>query len=151
VVANWRLYGTSGWEQPPEGLVIENYLMRAPDEYDGNRQVKSIVNPRSAMGWASSAHHFRLLGDAVGEDRRPIKFAVREPTADVWQNTHNHTRGEGEWGGKIQMPGPSTAVSGGGVGPPADAIRDETILQFAPQLRELLSSRPGGPRHLHRK
>src|SRR5690349_3747787 len=32
VVANWRMYGTSGWERAPEGLVIENFVMRGPDD-----------------------------------------------------------------------------------------------------------------------
>ena len=144
VVANWRVYGTSGWAQPPEGLVIENYLMRAPDEQERNRQVKSIVNPRSAMGKASSAHHFRLRGDAVGEDHRPIEFAIREPTADLLRINHYYTRSEAEFERKVKSPTASR-----GTGPrrgvaPEDAIRDETILQFVPQLRELLSSRAGG-------
>ena len=140
VVANWRVYGTSGWEQPPEGLVIENYLMRPPDEYEGNRQMKSIVNPRSAMGGALSAHHFQLRGDAVGEDRRPIKFVIREPTAELLRINHYYTKSQAEFERKIQIPA-ATGTSREGYTAPADAIRDETILQFAPQLRELLSSR----------
>jgi Glycosyltransferase family 92 len=141
VVANSLVYGTSGWEHPPEGLVIENYLMRAPDEYDRNRQVKSIVNPRSAMGLAS-AHHLRLLGDAVGEDRRPLKFAIREPTADLLRINHYYTKSQAEFEQKVQIPRPDTGgVHDGLDTAPVDAIRDETILQFAPQLRELLSSR----------
>jgi hypothetical protein len=143
VVANWRVYGTSGWEHPPEGLVIENYLMRAPDEYDRNRQVKSIVNPRSALGQASSAHHFRLRGDPVGEDRLPIKFGIREPTADLLRINHYFTKSQAEFERKVQIPRPSTGLPRDGVRAPVDAIRDETILQFAPQLRELLSSRDG--------
>jgi hypothetical protein len=143
VVANWRVYGTSAWEHPPEGLVIENYLMRAPDEYDRNRQFKSIVNPRSTMGWAS-AHHFRLLGDAVGEDRRPMKFAIREPTADLLRINHYYTKSQAEFERKVQIPTADTGgVPYGLTTAPVDAIRDETILQFAPQLRELLSSRAG--------
>ncbi len=142
-MANWRVYGTSAWEHPPEGLVIENYLMRAPDEYDRNRQVKSIVNPRSAMGWAS-AHHFRLLGDAVGEDRRPLKFAIREPTADLLRINHYYTKSQAEFEQKVQTPTADLGgVHDGLTTAPVDAIRDETILQFAPRLRELLSSRDG--------
>jgi hypothetical protein len=106
--------------------------------------VKSIVNPRSALGQAASAHHFRLRGDAVGEDRRPIKFAVREPTADVLRINHYYTKSQAEFERKIQIPRPSTGLSRDGVRPPVDAIRDETILQFAPQVRELLASRADG-------
>jgi glycosyl transferase family 92 len=142
VVANWRVYGTSGWEQPPDGLVIENYLMRAPDEYDRNRQVKSIVNPRGALGQAASAHHFGLRGDAVGEDRRPVEFGItREPpTADLLRINHYYTKSQAEFERKREIPRVSTGLPFGGEAP-VDAIRDETILQFAPALRELLSSR----------
>jgi hypothetical protein len=142
VVANWRVYGTSGWEQPPDGLVIENYLMRAPDEYDRNRQVKSIVNPRGALGQAASAHHFRLRGDAVGEDGRPIEFGfIKEPpTADLLRINHYYTKSRAEFERKREIPRVSTGLPVGGVAPD-DAVRDETILQFAPALRELLSSR----------
>ena len=144
VVANWRVYGTSGWKQPPEGLVIENYLMRAPDDYNGNRQVKSIVHPRSVTG-RPSFHHFPLRGGAVGEDRRPTESADRHRSADLLRVNHYYTRSEAEFERKRRMPSESGRAREGTA--PADAIRDETILQFAPQLRELLSSRAGGISH----
>jgi hypothetical protein len=140
VVANWRIFGTSGWEEPPEGLVIENYLMRAPDEYNGHRVVKSIVNPRSVAGPAGT-HHFRLLGDAVGEDGRPLMTGVtEEPTAELLRINHYFTRSQTEFERKGRIRAPDSAARGVLATPP-NAIRDETILQFAPQLRELLAGR----------
>ena len=46
VVVNWRNFGTGGWEHRPKGLVTENYLTRAPDDFAMSRLVKSIVYPR---------------------------------------------------------------------------------------------------------
>jgi hypothetical protein len=40
---NWRMFGSSGHVDAPNGLVIENFTRRAPDEFDPNRHVKSIV------------------------------------------------------------------------------------------------------------
>ncbi len=72
VVVNWRVYGTNGWEHPPDGLVIDNYPLRAPDDHPANRLVKSIVYPRNTLGATTQpAHYFRLRGNPVGEDMRP--------------------------------------------------------------------------------
>jgi Glycosyltransferase family 92 len=143
VLVNWRLYGTSGFEQPPDGLVIENFLWRAPDDFPGNRWMKSIVNPRGALGPAS-AHHFRLIGDPVGEDRQPVeKLVVREPTADLLRINHYYSKSEEDFQRKAARPVARTGeVKIGRDPPPADAVKDETILQFGPQLRDLLASRP---------
>ena len=57
VLVNWRMYGTNGWEQQPaDGLVIENYPMRGPDDYPGNRLAKSIVYPRKSWRWSHHTH-----------------------------------------------------------------------------------------------
>ncbi len=44
---NWRVYGTSHHETAPEGLVIDNYRYRAPDDLDINAHIKTICNPRA--------------------------------------------------------------------------------------------------------
>ncbi len=60
VVVNIALFGTSGHETEPEGLVIENYVQRAPDRSQQNA-VKSIVDPRQAIHcWG--AHSFLYMG-----------------------------------------------------------------------------------------
>ena len=46
---NWRIYGSSGLEEKPEGLVTENYKLRAPDDFDRNKHIKTICNPRLAL------------------------------------------------------------------------------------------------------
>ena len=43
---NWRMYGTSNHKVHVNGLVIENYMYRADDDYYENVHIKSIVNPR---------------------------------------------------------------------------------------------------------
>ena len=64
VIVNWRIFGTNGWEHPPDGLVIDNYPMRACGRPPANRLVKSIVYPRMALGITRRpAHYFRLRGN----------------------------------------------------------------------------------------
>lgn len=46
---SWINYGSSNFEKKPQGLVIENFVWRSKDEYEGNRLVKSIVNPRRVI------------------------------------------------------------------------------------------------------
>jgi hypothetical protein len=141
VAVNRRTYGTSGWEHPPEGLVTENYLWRDADEYIGNRWVKSIVHPGSAVS-PGSPHHFRLRGNAVGEDRRPVRSVLREPTVKLLRINHYYTRSVEEFGRKAARPDAATGTIQDFRDPiPVDAVRDEIILQFGSELRAVLSHR----------
>jgi Glycosyltransferase family 92 len=141
VVAQWRTYGTSGWEHAPQGLVTERYRWRGPDDHPGNRFGKSIVYPRRTLE-VVSAHYFRLRGTPVGEDRRPRGAPVRDSTADLLRINHYYAKSEEQFKDKVARPdayyGAETPRAF--VRPP-NAVRDETILQFAPQLRALLSDR----------
>jgi hypothetical protein len=145
VVVNWRMYGTSGRKRRTEGLVIESYLERAPDDLLANRFVKSIVNPRRAVGCMSS-HYFRLQGIPVGEDRRPVPSPVRDPTANLLRINHYYSKSEDEFARKAIGP---TADFGtvdiDRFSIPDDVVHDESILQFGSELRELLSSRSAHP------
>ena len=142
VVVNWRMYGTNGWEeQPADGLVIENYPMRGPDDYPGNRLAKSIVYPRRTLE-VVTPHYFRLAGTPVGEDGLPRGLAIRDMTTDLLRINHYCAKSEGEFRRKSARPDAHLGtVAPRGFTYPPDALRDDIILQFAPQLRELLSSR----------
>jgi len=141
VVVSWRTYGTSGWERTPQGLVTENYRWRGPDDHAGNRFGKSIVYPRRALE-AVSAHYFRLRGTPVGEDRRPRGAPIRDATADLLRINHYFAKSEEEFRRKTSGSDAyyGTMEKRSFLKPP-DAVRDEIILQFAPQLRAMLASR----------
>jgi Glycosyltransferase family 92 len=145
VVVNWRIYGTNGWEQSPPGLVTENYLWRGSDDHPGNRLAKSIVYPRSALGVVSS-HYFRLRGTPVGEDRRPRGSPIRESTVELLRINHYYAKSDEDAKRKAARPDADTGtIVAKGFSPPPDAVRDETILQFGPQLKAMLSSRASQP------
>lgn len=45
IAVNWVMYGSSGHETKPKGLLIENFLWRAIPPKPGTRCVKTICNP----------------------------------------------------------------------------------------------------------
>ena len=69
VALNWAIFGTSGHVGPPSGLVLENFLRRAHDEFLSNRHVKSIVRPSLTAG-AVNPHMFNLHGQRIDEKGR---------------------------------------------------------------------------------
>lgn len=44
----WRIFGSSGIEKRPAS-VVESYLYRGNDDFEHNRMVKTIVNPRKVL------------------------------------------------------------------------------------------------------
>jgi hypothetical protein len=72
VALNWAIYGTSGREEPGEGLVIERFTNRAPQECAINRHVKSFIRPDRCAGPSNNPHAVTLergrYVDASGDD-----------------------------------------------------------------------------------
>jgi hypothetical protein len=144
VVANWRMYGTNGYAEPPAGLVIESYLLRGKDDHLDNRWVKAIVFPAKTT-WAGSVHHFNHSGIPVGEDQRPQFHDTRLPaTAKLLRINHYYTRSATDWERKRTRPVGSDGLIRETSVAPEDDVRDETILHFAPPLRQALASRTRG-------
>jgi hypothetical protein len=149
VVANWRVFGTSGHGQRPNGLVTESYLYRARDDRDVNRFVKSIIYPRKTEALSSTAHAFRHYGRAVGEDGvpRPDESAFRTPpTADVLRINHYYSKSSLELRQKLARGRPDLASRR-----PDDEVEmlirhgnevlDKTILRHLPALKHALAAR----------
>jgi len=59
VIVNWQCYGSAGHSVRPNGLTIENYIMRARTNWARNRRVKTIVDPSRAVE-PRSAHLFKV-------------------------------------------------------------------------------------------
>lgn len=71
---NWRIYGSSGYESDPEGLVIENYIMRAVDSDYDNAHIKTIANPRRVVEFVSNSHEVVMKTGyfCISENGTPI-------------------------------------------------------------------------------
>jgi len=56
---NWREYGTSYHKTKQDGLCIENYMYRAPDDYFQNAHIKTIFIPRIVTDYEQP--HFPVM------------------------------------------------------------------------------------------
>jgi O-antigen biosynthesis protein len=56
VAINWAIYGSCGREQPGEGLVIERFTGRAPQDCGINKHVKTFVRPDRCARPANNPH-----------------------------------------------------------------------------------------------
>jgi len=141
VAVNRRFFGSNGHRHPADGLVTENYPMRARDDDWTNLLVKSIVYPRMTVG-SHSAHTFRLRGVPVGEDGLPVPKATREPaTAELLRINHYYAKSEEEFERKSVTPRADSGTVTYRMGIPADEVRDESIQQFGERLRTALAPR----------
>lgn len=70
----WRIYGSSGHILRPEGLVLENYLHRAPHEWVTNNLIKSIVKPAEIINYLT-CHMFETKNSTVDENGNVIDIS----------------------------------------------------------------------------
>jgi hypothetical protein len=64
---HWRVFGSSGHEKRPPGLVTESFTRRAADTFPANRHVKSIVKIARVEAMVTQ-HYFRMRGSYALDD-----------------------------------------------------------------------------------
>ena len=134
VVVNWAMFGTSGHVTEPDGLVIENYLMRRGDILE-NCMFKSIVDPKQALS-ANGAHRFTYAhGAAVDENLRPIGDEPKgaTPSLSYSRLRINHYFQKSEEGFRRKRAGPRADK-----GAPRPALTEE---QFSRSFRDFNQER----------
>ena len=84
VALNWAIYGSAGRQRHDDGLVIERFTRRAPQEFSANKHAKTFVRVGSCAAPAENPHAVTLsTGRYVntrGEDVR-------------WDTSHGHLVG----------------------------------------------------------
>lgn len=50
VIINWLIFGSSGFDKAPKGLVTQNFLYRSNFDFSKNKHVKTICDPRKVEG-----------------------------------------------------------------------------------------------------
>ena len=53
IAINWCMFGSNGHITKPEGGVLENYTMRAEDNFLENFLIKTICDPMKVLGFVS--------------------------------------------------------------------------------------------------
>jgi hypothetical protein len=152
----WIMYGFCGHNERPEGLVIENYTMRAPFPPERKRKGifkwKAILNP-SEVAAVYSPHSYKfysgLFGGGLDENRNPISNATRYDfprTANVLRINHYTTRSKSEFAAKLKLSTAGRQSVSAAQGrrqkfadlSNLDVFQDSTILRFVPKLKQSL-------------
>lgn len=60
VAINWAIYGSSGWEERADGLVLRDFTKRATLGFSTNLHYKSLVKVEACSAVSGSPHHFVL-------------------------------------------------------------------------------------------
>ena len=154
VLVHRRVFGPSGKDERPDGLVIENYDRRAPDEFDMNRHVKSLVRCADLLDVTQNPHEFMVRGLVFNTaGRLSPNVAVQETAChEALVINHYHTRSRQDWQAKIARgsamfdqsePRYDVAL----IDHFADAcqLEDRTIQSFVPEVRVLLGVAASAP------
>ena len=162
-MVNQAIFGTSGHVTEPDGLVIENYSRRAPDNRMDLR-VKCIVDPRVTYH-CFGAHSFLYLGhvhefngarfdervwvplDPVNERHEPVTMRHQTPelSYDLLRINHYYTQSEEQLRKKWATRRPDT----GEIREPFtdqdveiwNSLPDDTIQMHLPALRQAIRDR----------
>ena len=149
VGVNWCNFGDSGHEAQPEGLVIENYVMRSA-AVERNWAVKCIVDPRRTLRAGGNPHYFEYADGAPAVDENKQQMAHPGRTEDVTfarlRLNHYVTKSKEERARKLARP-----VAFDGRMKNAERVksrdvllnevRDETIQMYVPALKQALAQR----------
>jgi hypothetical protein len=146
VALNWAMYGSSGHKLAPAGLVIENYLRRAPDDFPPNRHVKSIVRP-DAVRSVVNPHFFRVDGVYVDAIGMPVSWRTPgltdgTPRLEPCRINHYFTRSQADWARTVEGAGNDLRSMDDFANYDRNEIADDAILRFRQRTRlELMRMR----------
>jgi hypothetical protein len=71
VAVHWLNFGSNGHDERPQGLCIESFTRRAPDDFPDHYVMKSIVRPDTIVSYLHP-HQSLVLGCYVQEDGTPV-------------------------------------------------------------------------------
>lgn len=157
VAVNCTVFGTSGHQTPPPGLVLENYTRRLGLDRPRTKAVKLIVDPARTEGIGISAHNFRYFDGAQAVDmlRRPLRSTFSEtPALDLLRINHYFTRSQEERERKLVAPRVDNGEPKAWMKTEAgiegvlrrdkklNEEEDDTILSYLPRLRAALGREP---------
>ena len=88
---HWRIFGSSGHEERPRGLLTTSFTHRAKDRFRSNRHVKSVVRMAAVQGMVTQ-HYFRVGGAYLLDDgtEAPPDFKGIAPKASFTQGFAIH-------------------------------------------------------------
>ncbi len=144
ILLQWLVFGPSGHNRRPEGLVIENYTRRLPQTDAASCHVKTLVRTEQLRGIDYTPHAAECSGPACNTRGENVLPYAIQPTEchDVMVVNHYFTKSREDWEfkrcrgrGDSLEPYPEQVfsdVAGQAV------IEDTRAVRFVPRLRALL-------------
>lgn len=146
----WACFGSSGHVAEPEGLMTENFRMRPPLDFADNRHVKSIVLGRQPQSFKvlSNSHVFGTHLGTFDEQMRPVTAGMTDYSPSHQRLRINHYCCQSlEFFRKFKQGSGAPDSNPNLIRPNSwwdkydrNDERDESLVQIAPKLRELLAS-----------
>ena len=145
ILLNWLIFGPSGHDRRPAGLVIENFTLRLPDHADANRHVKSLVRAKDLVGIGSTPHIFECARPTCNSRGETVLSHAMQPKVclEVMAINHYFTKSTEEWEFKRRR------GRGDSLDPYQDrvfsdvaaeaTVQDTRALRFIPRLKALLA------------
>lgn len=146
ILLQWLVFGSSGHQSRPEGMVIANYLTRLPEAAEASRHIKTIVRSNRLLGIDYTPHAAECDGPACNTRGEEVLPYAIQPTEchDVMVVHHYFTKSREDWEFKRRR------GRGDSLEPYAERIfadvageatvEDGRALRFVPRLRALLRS-----------
>jgi hypothetical protein len=150
ILLQWLVFGPSGHQRQPDGLVIENYIHRLPEDFPASRHVKSLVRGRAVTSAGTTPHIINVSGPTCNTLGETVLSYAEQPVACHDQMLINHyfTKSREDWlfklrRGKADAPDPTVDPYRDGIFSDVEqdaVVEDSRATRFIPRLRSLLHS-----------
>ena len=146
ILLQWLVFGPSGHDRRPAGLVTENYTHRLPETADASRHVKTLVRTEYLAGIDYTPHAAECSGPACNSRGEEVLAFAIQPTEchEVMAIHHYFTKSRADWeckkrrGRGDSLEPYQTRVFDDVAG--EATVADARALRFIPRLRALLSA-----------
>lgn len=148
ILLQWLMFGPSGHQHSPNGLVLENYTKRLPEHFPASRHVKSLVRGKAVSTAGTTPHIVNVSGPTCNTRGQTVLSYAEQPIEchEVMAIHHYFTRARDDWTAKLRR---GKADARDPVGNPyrdetyfeveRDAVvEDRRALRFVPRLRSMV-------------
>lgn len=150
ILLQWLVFGPSGHDRRPAGLVIENYTRRLPEDFPASRHVKSLVRGKAVTTAGTTPHIVNVSGPTCNTRGQTVLSYAEQPVEchEVMALHHYFTKSREDWidklrRGKADAPDAANSPYRDGIYFEVDrdaVLEDTRARRFIPRLRALLEN-----------
>jgi len=150
VLLQWLVFGPSGHQRRPPGLVLENYTTRLPEDRPASRHVKSLVRGKAVTTAGTTPHIINVSGPTCNTRGQTVLSYAEQPVEchDALLINHYFTKSREDWSAKLRRgkadasdPAANPYLDKVYVDVEEDAsVEDTRIQRFLPRLRTLVAT-----------